>query len=556
MRKELRVVWNFAKKYIWLFLIAEICLVLTYIVSLLLPLNLSMLTDDVLFGKKYDLLYGVIFNYVILLFTAIIANSIYAFVWQILSNNYVVDIKNKMFEKVMFAKAKWLVSNNTGDIMSRIDWESDQFLYFIQRNIFHFFNSILLCIGIIYIIIKINFLIALFLVITTLIPIVITQAFSKVLEKYSSKSKQISGDLNGFLFEIVKGIRDIKLHCSHKWAENKLVIYLKKIIELSNKTRWLDFHINKIIYIINLVSSLFVYWNCLILIHDKKLTVGLFLAIIELTALLHRKFNWLLMIYMDWYSRKININRVIEVLEAKSEIKNEEFFNRKITNISFRNVKFGYESEIILEKLNVDIQEKDKIAIIGESGSGKTTINNLLLRFFDINDGYIFVNGKNIYEFSLLELRKKIVIINQENLIFKGTIRENLLLGNNKYFSNNELLKVCDSVLIGDIVRSFPNGLDTKLDDRSVKLSGGQKQRLLIAKLLLKDFDVLILDESTSALDKTTELIIMDLINQKFKDKILIVNSHNKNTFKFCDKIYILKNKKLSLLKSEKREDN
>ena len=153
---RIRSVWRFGKKYIPLFCIAEICILVSYAISILLPLNLTRLTDQVLYGRQYALLPEVIRSYIVLFSTATIFNFIYAFVWQYLNNHYIVDIKTALFRKMIYAKASFLSNMNSGDMMSRIDGDSEQFIHVVQRNLFHFVNSLIMCTGILYMVARIH----------------------------------------------------------------------------------------------------------------------------------------------------------------------------------------------------------------------------------------------------------------------------------------------------------------------------------------------------------------------------------------------------------------
>ena len=155
-RHRIKSIWYFGKKYVPIFLIAEICILVSYAISVLLPINLTKLTDEVLYGGQYSLLPEIIRNYVFMFLTATVFNFIYAFVWQYLSNHYVLDVKNKLFQKIMFAKVSFLSNMNSGDMMTRIDGDSEQFIHVVQRNLFHFINSAVMCLGIVILVAQIN----------------------------------------------------------------------------------------------------------------------------------------------------------------------------------------------------------------------------------------------------------------------------------------------------------------------------------------------------------------------------------------------------------------
>ena len=257
--KRIGTVWSFGKKYISLFVIAEICILVSYAIALLLPLNLTRLTDEVLKGGRHELLSVVIRDYGVLFAIATVFNFIYAFAWQSLNNKYIVDVKNEVFRKTIFAKASFLSNMNSGDIMTRIDSDAEQFIHVVQRNLFHFVNSILLCGGIIWMVARINLIIAAMLIAAAALPIILTRLCGRLTQKYSKESSAITGIFTGRLFEILKGFREIRLSCANAWAKSQVLSPLRKLIALGNRTRRVDFFVGKGTYLINLSASLVIY---------------------------------------------------------------------------------------------------------------------------------------------------------------------------------------------------------------------------------------------------------------------------------------------------------
>ena len=541
LRKRIHTIWRFGKPYWPLFIVAEICILVFYTVALLLPLNLTRLTDEVLYGENTALLPVVIRDYGILFAVMTVFNLIYAYVWQTLQNRYVVGIKNAMFEKTMFAKASFLAGMNSGDIMSRIDTDADQFLHVIQRNLFHFCNSFLLCAGIIYMVAQINGTIAVMLIAAAALPIVITRLCGKLTEKYSRGAREITGVYTGRVYEILKNMRELRLLCAKWWADSQVLEPLKKIIRLGNQARRVDFAVNKLVYLMNLAASLIVYGFSVRLALSMELSVGMFLAIIQYIALLHKKFNWMLRIYLDWYARKISIDRVNEILDCESEEQNGEPID-SIEDICFRDVSFSYEpdgSHQVLHQIAFNIRKGERVAVAGASGTGKTTIMGLLTRLYDPTSGEILVNGRPIQEWSIRDLRGQIGIVSQDIQLFDETIRYNLQMGGG--YSEEALWHALDKVGLKALVENLPDGLETRIGSAAYGLSGGQKQRLMIARMLLKRVSLIILDEATSALDVDSEQRIADMLGCLGGDVTMIVISHRLAAVRECGKVIVIR---------------
>lgn len=550
-KKRIKSVWRFGKKYIPFFAIAELCILVSYAISVILPLNLRRLTDRVLYGGEHELLPEVINSYVILFVIATVFNMIYAFVWQYLHNHYVVDIKNELFRKTIFAKASFLSNMNSGDIMSRIDGDSEQFIHVIQRNLFHFVNSLILCVAVIWMVVKINLTIAVMLTVAAMLPIVLTRLCSRFTEKYAKETREISGTFTGRLFEILKGLREIRLACANWWMNCQVLNTLKKLIALGNKMRRVDFFVNKGIYLINLSVSILIYGFSAYLIIRGDLTIGLFLAVIEYIALLHKKFNWIMRIYLDWFARKVSIDRVNEIFEQPEET-DDGIKITQIEKIEFQNVCFSYDdNNPVLEDVSFEIRKGQKLGIVGNSGVGKTTLMSLLLNFYTPNCGEIMINGISLDQIAPSSLRKLIGVVSQDILLFDESIRYNLNLGCS--YSDAELWDVLETVGLYDLVLGLPQGLDTKISASSNNLSGGQKQRLMIARLLLKKAQFLILDEATSALDVETEEIILQAIQSTAPETTVLIISHRTQTIQNCDEVVVLNQHQIESIGTHKQ---
>ncbi len=532
--------WQFGKKYTPLFVIAEICILVSYAVALLLPLNLTRLTDQVLYGKKYELLNTVICDYVILFGVATVFNLIYAFTWQTLNNRYVVDVQNEMFRKTVFAKASFLCGMNSGDIMSRIDGDAEQFIHVVQRNLFHFVNSILLCAGIIWIVARISLTIATMLIIAAALPIVLTQLCGKLTQKYTVESREITGVFTGRLFEILKGIREIRLSCGNWWASSQVLSPLKKLMSLGNLIRRVNFFVGKGIYLINLSASLFIYGLSAYFIIRGNLTIGLFLAVIQYIALLHKKFNWMLRIYLDWFGRKVSIDRVSEILTTDSETDTGIGIGT-VETVEFRHVSFAYEKNVpVLEDVSFVIKKGERVAVVGSSGAGKTTLIGLLTGFYTPASGEIFINGLPFHQIKPSSLRRAMGIVSQDVLMFDETVRYNLQLGTD--YSDEQLWEALEQAELKQTVENLPEGLNSKISAAG-DLSGGQKQRLMLARLMLKKADFIILDEATASLDVETEAQITSRLRKFSDDVTMLVISHRLAAVKGCERVIVLHEK-------------
>ena len=545
--RRLKRVWEFAKPYTPLFLVAEICILVTYAVSLLLPQNLLTLTDRVLIGGEHGLLPLVIRNYAVLFLTAMVFNLIYAYTWQTLQNRYVVDVKNAVFENAVRSKASFLTHMNSGDVISRIDGDSEQFLHVIQRNLFHFVNSILLCAGIVVMVARINAVIAVMLIAAAALPIVVTRLCGRLTERYTRNRREVTGAFTGRLFEILKGFREIRLLCAERWASSQVIAPLRRLITLGNRVRWVDFWVGKGIYLVNLIASLVIYGYAAWLIYGGEMSVGQFLAVIDYVALMHKKFNWMLRIYLDWFSRRVSLDRVNEVLDTEKESRNGRPLP-VVERVAFEHVTFGYEEKSVLRDVSFTIRKGEKVAVVGASGAGKTTIMDLFLRLYEPQSGSVRINEEDAGVFSLADLRSRIGVVSQDIRLFEGTVRENLLLG--REGTDEELWESLRRVGLDELIRCMPAALDERIGGNTRGLSGGQQQRLMIARLLLRHVSLILLDEATSALDVDMEEQVAEELMGLDKDITVVIVSHRFSAIRGCDKVIVINDGKIEAVGS------
>ena len=239
--------------------------------------------------------------------------------------------------------------------------------------------------------------------------------------------------------------------------------------------------------------------------------------------------------------------RFLEIMDQKAEEEKPNAIDDVTLqgNISFKNVFFSYETTAnVLNNVSFDIKKGETIALVGESGGGKTTICHLIPNFYKVSDGLISIDGININDLSFKALRKSIGIVQQDVFLFNGTFKENILYGNLNA-TEEEVILAAKRANIYDYIMSLPEGFNTQIGERGVKLSGGQKQRLSIARVFLKNPPILILDEATSALDNTTEILIQDALNELAKGRTTLIVAHRLSTIKNADRILVVNGGKI-----------
>ena len=500
------------------------------------------LIDDVLSNKSRANLFSISLIVVVLMFFKVIIEFFRKLLSNYLSQNIDISILYEYYKHVIDLPVEFFKTRKVGEIISRFNDGS---------KIRNALSSILLTV-------MIDIVMALFggivlykqsnrLFLFCFVPIILYSilvlAFKKPLEYVNENMMEYNSKLTSYLIESIEGIELVKSFNAEEKiklkGEEKFVKFIKSIF----KYGYVNILQLSIRNGIKEIYGIVLLWSGAYYVLNGDMSVGTLIS-----------FNALLIYFLDPIERVINLQpeiqsaivatkRINEVLEVEIEKKEDD--NNKIQlnsfsgNIEFKDVEFSYANDKILNKINIKIESGQKVALIGESGSGKTTIAKMIMNFYDPIKGEIFLDSYNIKDVSKDAIRSNIAYISQDFFFFSGTILENLKFANENV-SYEEIIDVCKKVKIHDYINSLPLRYETLLVEKGTNLSGGQRQRLSIARALLAKPKVLIMDEATSNLDSITELAIEDALEELTKNITTIIIAHRLNTIKKCDKIYVL----------------
>lgn len=310
-------------------------------------------------------------------------------------------------------------------------------------------------------------------------------------------------------------------------------------MSLVKRTAWMS----PMMYSIASVGIAIVLFYGTNLILSGEMTAGSFASFVTSLLLLYKPVKTLGNTLTSIQTIFVALGRVFELFDLRAKITDKE--NSKELqglndSIKFNDIVFGYNDEkVVLANLNLDVKKGETIAIVGNSGGGKSTLVNLLPRFYDVNEGSITIDGTDIREFSLRSLRDNIAMVFQDNFLYTGTIRENIMMGNPNA-CDAELMEVVESAHLTEVIAELPDGLDTMLGERGLTLSGGQRQRVAIARAMIKQAPIVILDEATSALDNKSEAVVQKALDNLMQNKTVFVIAHRLSTIKNADRIAVI----------------
>ena len=446
------------------------------------------------------------------------------------------------YKKSLDLPAVAFEKQSSGEIINRITNDSDT-LSFAFGRLLNVVSSLVASLIIIFYVFINSWIIGLEIVVLIIILLLIIKKYNPKLKEIHKERKKEQDKFTSLVNESIRGIREIKTLGIKSSLINDMTNIIKLIYKKSEKEIDIQKEFNIITRFIKSILEVGVFITCVILLYFNKISLTFF---ISMTYYVYR-YMWLIENINDltqtYQKVVVSIGRVNDLLENKL-YQDESFGEEKNSNIKgvleFKNVIFSYPDEdVTLNNFNLKLEPNKKIAIVGKSGQGKSTLFNLITRIFDADEGEILLDGINIKKLSEEELRKNISIIRQEPFIFNKTIKENFRLVDND-ITLEEIRKYSKMAYIDDYIMSLPNKYDTVLGEGGVNLSGGQKQRLSIARTLCKKSKVILFDEATSALDNESQEYIKRAIDNLVKDHTVVIVAHRLSTIMDADIIHVV----------------
>ena len=451
------------------------------------------------------------------------------------------------YKKALNLPAVAYEKTSSGEIINRITSDADTLSFTFGRLLNMISSLVATLIIIVYIFIN-SWIVGLEIIVIVFILFLILKKYNPLLKNIHKERREKQDKFTSLTTESIRGIREIKTLGVKNNLINNMIELIKDIYKKSEQEIDIERSFNIKTNFIKSILECGVFATCVILLYYNKINLTFFIA---MTYYVYR-YTWLIENINDltqtYQKVSVSISRVNDILENRL-YKDEEFGNKKIDNIKgiveFKNVTFSYPDEdCILKEFNLKIEPNKKIAIVGASGQGKSTLFNLITRIFDPTSGEITLDGINIKDLTEDNLRKHISVIRQEPFVFNRTIKENFeLIDNNITLSK---IRECTKMAyLDDCIMALPNKYDTILGEGGVNLSGGQKQRLSIARTLSKGSKVILFDEATSALDNSSQDYIKRTIDNLVKDHTIVIVAHRLSTIMDADIIYVVDNGKI-----------
>ena len=547
--KKLR---KYTKRYSLLIVLNMLlAMVSSTVSSLPIALIKRLFDKGIIAGSEKDILYaaGAMILFAVIGAVLVYWNAIFS---TIISSSIYKNIVDDIYIKVQEMDMEYFSGTKVGELMVKVMNDPGNINTLIIET-FYMISEIFRAIICLVIALYVDWKLTLGVLVVAPVLMIAVRRYSKKLKNSGKEKQEAIGTLNSKLQETLSGIRVIKAFATER---TEIRNFKKKSLELKKvelKTSRYNAKSSSISEAVNYIMiAILLLFGGFRAIRGNHFTAGDFITIVGAIASMYTPIRRAITRYNSISVNIPSIGRVFEVMEKEPKVTNKENsvnFEEFKKEISFSNVEFSYldSKEKILKGINLKVEKGETIALVGNSGGGKSTIVNLIPRFFDVTNGSLEIDGIDVRDYNVKSLRKKIGIVPQETFLFSGTLKSNIKYGKNDA-TDEEIIEAAKQANAHEFIEKLEKGYETEIGERGAKLSGGQKQRIAIARAILENPQILILDEATSALDNESEKLVQEALEKLMKGKTTFVIAHRLSTIENSDKIAVIQQGELKEL--------
>lgn len=530
---------SYFRLYINQFILAIIGMILASVGTAVSAYLVKPVLDKIFVEKDETLLYLLPYAIILIYFLKSLGTYMQAYFTAYIGQDMIKNFRQKMLTNLISLDLAFFNKFRTGELISRSTNDIDRIRAVVSSMIPELIREFVTIIGLLCVVIYQSSFLAFFALIILPAAGYPLSKLAKKMKKISRQSQEKNSDISSNLSEIFTNIELIKANNAQEKELVKFGNNNEKIFKLNMKSVKISQLVSPMMETLGSVGIAFVIIVGGKEVIDGNMSVGSFFSFLTALFMLYTPVKRISSLYNSMQDAVVASQRTFELLDKKSNIKDGSLnFPTKIKRISFQDIFFGYNDKNVLNGVNFNIKMGEMVALVGSSGGGKTSIINLIMRFYDANSGSILIDESDICEFKINSLRENIGLVTQRIYIFNDTIANNVAYSGE--FDEERVIKALKMANAYDFVSNLDGGIYANLDEFGANLSGGQRQRIAIARALYKDPQILIFDEATSALDNESEREITKAIDNLRKDRIIIIIAHRLTTIENADKIAVL----------------
>jgi len=465
-----------------------------------------------------------------------------AYLMNFVGLRIVADLREKLYNHLQNLSLSFFTKTPTGILISRITNDVNLIQGSVSNAVTGLIKDIFTIFGLIVVVFLRDWKLAIIALIIFPIAIFPIKEFGKRLRKYSRKSLQRIGSITTFLHETISGNRIVKAFNMEEYEKRRFAEENERYFKINLKRVKIRAFSHPLMELLGGIGIAVIIWVGGYSVIRGEVTPGTFFSFMAAIFMLYAPIRELNKLNLEIQEGLAAAVRVYELLDTVSDIKEEEGampLSLISKGVTFQNVSFKYDEEIVLKDISLYVNAGEVIALVGMSGAGKTSLVNLLPRFYDVERGQVLIDDTDIRKVTLLSLRKQVGLVTQQTILFNDTVRNNIAYGRLKG-SDQEIIEAAKAANAHDFIQRLPQGYDTNIGEQGVKLSGGERQRISIARALLKNAPILILDEATSSLDSDSETEVQKALEELMKDRTVFVIAHRLSTIRNAHRIIVL----------------
>ncbi|MGE3613423.1 MAG: ABC transporter ATP-binding protein [Sulfurimonas sp.] len=545
MKKILKRYLPYMKEYKFEYFLVLIGMIFTVSATTATAHIMKPLMDEMFIEKKEEMLYLIPLGLVGIYFFKSVGRYMQSVFMTYIGQHIVTRFREMLLEKIINFDMLYLYQNRSGELISRVTNDIERIRYFVSNMLPELLRESLTTVALVGYVIYLNPTLAFYSLVLLPLAIYPILQIGKKLKKYSRRSQEKNADVVSRLTEVFNNSEIIKANATAKFEMGRFSTQNWQFFKINMKSVYVGDIVSPLMEIVGAAGLAAVIFVGGKEVYEGRMSVGEFTAFITAVGLVFQPIRRIGSIYSKIQDAVAASARVFELLDIQNKITDgTKVLKEDIKHIEFRSVKLAYDEGYALDGVNIEIKQGQNVALVGDSGGGKSTFINMLLRFYDPNEGKILINGTNIKEFTQDSLKHHISLVTQRIYIFQDTLAANVAYG-----QDIDEVRVKNALVLADawaFVELLEDGIYTKMEEFGSNLSGGQRQRIAIARAIYKHASLLLFDEATSALDNESEKRIQDALDTYTKDKITITIAHRLSTIEHADMILVMQKGKVA----------